>query len=188
MLTRHPEVSVRVSQNLTAARENVTEAQIRNWFAEIKEYLMSKKLFDITINHPDRVFNADQAAFFMQRKGEKVLAKKGGESIYTASNNNEKENLTVLVTANTAGSFASPMIVFSYERVPSYVSASVPSNWGIGRSDTGWMSGATFFAYITNIFLPWLQENNIKRPILFFVDGHVSHMTPPIEILFSKWN
>ncbi|KAJ8935243.1 hypothetical protein NQ314_012918 [Rhamnusium bicolor] len=65
-----------------------------------------------------------------------------------------------MVTANTAGSFAPPMIVFSYERVPSYVSASVPSNWGIGRSDTGWMCGATFFEYITNIFLPWLQENN----------------------------
>ncbi|KAJ8931636.1 hypothetical protein NQ314_015430 [Rhamnusium bicolor] len=151
-LRRHPEVSVRVSQNLTAARENVTEAQIRNWFAEIKEYLMSKKLFDITINHPDRVFNADEAAFFHAAKGREI-------------------------TANAAGSFAPPMIVFSYERVPSYVSASVPSNWGIGRSDTGWMCGATFFEYITNIFLPWLQENNIKRPILFFVDGHVSHMT-----------
>ncbi|KAH1021814.1 hypothetical protein HUJ04_011299 [Dendroctonus ponderosae] len=47
-LRRHPEISPRVAQNLTPARENVSERQLRNWFSEVKEYLISKGLFEIT--------------------------------------------------------------------------------------------------------------------------------------------
>lgn len=89
----------------------------------------------------------------------------------------EKENLTVLVTANAAGKLPPPMIVFSYVRVPSYISESIPKEWGIGTSENGWMCGPTFYCYITNIFVPWLDREHIERPILLFMDGHVSHMT-----------
>lgn len=30
---------------------------------------------------------------------------------------------------------------------------------------------------MTNIFEPWLTPKNIQRPILFFLDGHKSHLT-----------
>lgn len=175
-LKRHPELSERISQNLTTSRESVTEIQIRNWFTEIKEYLLSKNLYQLT-SQPERVFNADEAAFFLQPKGERVIVKKGEKNVYFAGNKDEKENLTVLVTANAAGTIAPPMVVFSYARIPSHIANSIPSTWAIGRSENGWMCGATFFEYITNIFLPWLKNENIERPILFFVDGHVSHMT-----------
>lgn len=39
------------------------------------------------------------------------------------------------------------------------------------------MVSETFFEYIANGVHVWLNENNIKRPILLFVDGHKSHMT-----------
>lgn len=32
--------------------------------------------------------------------------------------NDEKENLTVLITANAEGAFAPPMPVFNYQRLP----------------------------------------------------------------------
>lgn len=175
-LRRHPELSVRIAQNLTTSREKVTEAQIRNWFEEIKAYMIEKNLYEIT-NQPERIFNADEAAFFLQPKGDRVLVKKGERNVYSAGNNDEKENLTVLVTANAAGRIAPPMVLFSYERIPSYISSSIPTTWGIGRSESGWMCGATFYEYITNVFVPWVLKENIPRPILLFIDGHVSHMT-----------
>lgn len=175
-MKRHPNISERVSQNLTPARENVCELQLRQWFREIEEYLKSKNLFEITKN-PRRVFNSDESAFFLQPKGDKVLAKKGDKSVYNAGTNDEKENLTVLVTASAAGEFAPPMIIFKYERIPSHIALSVNKSWGIGRSESGWMCGPTFYEYVTNVFVPWLDKQKIERPILLFIDGHVSHMT-----------
>lgn len=85
--------------------------------------------------------------------------------------------MTVLVTANANGNLAPPMIVFKYERIPGYISSSVNPKWGIGRSESGWMCGPTFYEYITNIFDPWLDEMKIERPVILFIDGHASHMT-----------
>lgn len=175
-MKRHPNISERVAQNLTPARENVCELQLRQWFREIEEYLKSKNLFEITTD-PRRVFNSDESAFFLQPKGDKVLAKKGDKSVYNAGTNDEKENLTVLVTASAAGEFAPPMIIFKYERIPSHIALSVNKSWGIGRSESGWMCGSTFYEYVTNVFVPWLDKQKIERPILLFIDGHVSHMT-----------
>lgn len=47
-------------------------------------------------------------------------------------NNDEKECLTVVITANAAGDVAPPMIVFRYERIPKELALSVPESWGIG--------------------------------------------------------
>lgn len=174
-LNRHPEISQRVSQNLTPSRESVTENQILNWFTEIKEYLESKHLFDITRN-PNRIFNADESAFYLSPKEGKVLATKGNKNVYRSAGD-EKENVTVLLTANAAGKIAPPMIVLAYERIPAAISQSVPTGWGLGTSENGWMCSSTFYEYMTNIFSPWLIKENIEKPVLFFVDGHVSHLT-----------
>ncbi|KAJ4437827.1 hypothetical protein ANN_13765 [Periplaneta americana] len=171
----HPELSERVAQNLTTARANLTEEQVRNWFSEVHKYLRDKSILDIT-NDPNRVFNADESAFFLQPKGEKVITKKGSKVVYSIGND-EKENLTVLMTANAAGKLAPPMIVFSYAKIPSLIANSIPTTWGIGRSESGWMCGPTFYEYMTNVFYPWLIQEEIQRPIIFFIDGHVSHMT-----------
>lgn len=182
-LKRHPKITQRVSQNLTPSRENVTEEQIRQWFDEVKTYLESKQLTNI-LDDPTRVFNCDESAFFLQPKGGKVLAKRGASSVYTAGTNDDKENLTVLVTANAAGDLGPPMIVFKYERIPAHIAQSVynvDKTWGIGRSESGWMCGSTFYEYITNVFVKWLDNHQIKRPIVLFVDGHVSHMTMPLS-------
>lgn len=71
------------------------------------------------------------------------------------------------------------MIVFSYERIPSEIAESVPGEWAIGKSESGWMSGELFFEYVSNVFHPWIEKENIKKPVILFIDGHVSHLTLP---------
>lgn len=112
----------------------------------------------------------------MAPKPGKVLAKKGHKHVYSSSGD-EKDNLTVLITGNAAGQLAPPMVVFNYERIPAAISLNFPEKWGIGRSESGWMCGSTFYEYMTNIFEPWLTQQNIERPVLLFLDGHKSHLT-----------
>lgn len=87
----------------------------------------------------------------------------------------EKDNLTVLLTANADGQVAPPMILFNYSRVPTPITLSIPSSWEIENSDSDWMYSATFYEYIAIIFVAWLDNEKIKRPI--FIDGHKSHRT-----------
>lgn len=62
---------------------------------------------------------------------------------------------TVLITDNAAGDLAPLLVVFKYERIPWKVAYSVPESWGIGKSDTGWMTRETFFDFLGNVFHPW---------------------------------
>lgn len=183
-LKRHPEVSERLSQNLTSSREAVTQDQICKWFSEIQRYFEENNLEDI-LKDPTRIFNTDESAFFLNPNPGHVLVKKGDKNVYSISGN-EKENLTVLMTANAEGIFAPPMIVFAYERIPKQVSDSVPETWGIGKSENGWMCSSTFYEYITNIFHPWLIQNKIKLPVIFFLDGHASHLTKHLSDFCSQ--
>lgn len=114
------------------------------------------------------------------------MVKKGDKTIYTFINNDEKECLTTLVTCSAAGELAPPMIVYSYKRIPKQIVDKVPNNWGIGRSDNGWMTGETFFEYIANIFHPWLISNKVKLPVILFLDGHTSHLTMAVSEFCSK--
>lgn len=53
----------------------------------------------------------------------------------------------------------------------------MPDDWVFGRSESGWMRAETFFEYVANGMNDWITKNNVKRPVLFFVDGHKSHMS-----------
>lgn len=124
-----------------------------------------------------RVFNTDETAFFLCPKGIKALIRKGDKTAYNFINNDEKECLTTLITANAAGMLVPPMIMFNYERIPAHISNLMPHGWGIGKSESGWMTGQSFYEFVANIFHPWIITNNIELPVVLFVDGHSSHLT-----------
>lgn len=187
-LKRHPILTQRVSQNLTRTRAGVTEANIKNWFNEIKEYLEAKNIFDIVLNFGNRVFNCDETAFFLSPADNKVLARKGQKIVHNIINSDEKENLTTLLMGNAAGEVAPPMVVVNLKRIPKSMTESVPSSWAIGRSDNGWMTSQTFFEYFSMVFYPWLLEKKFEFPIIVFMDGHVSHLTLPLSEFCSDKN
>ncbi|XP_022835853.1 tigger transposable element-derived protein 1-like [Spodoptera litura] len=175
-LKRHPELIPRQPQNLTSSRAAVTTSQLKNWYKEVSMYLQENNHTNI-LAEPHRIFNMDETAFFFNPKGNKVLAPKGEKSVYQQVNSDEKECFTVLLGGNAAGQVLPPMVIFKYLRIPRELSLSVPATWGIGRSDSGWMTMETFYEYICNIFDKWLNDNGIQKPVILFMDGHTSHMS-----------
>ncbi|KAI4472143.1 homeobox-like domain superfamily [Holotrichia oblita] len=110
-LKRHPELSERVTQNLTKGRSEVTEQKLRGWFDEIQQYFTSKNLEDV-FEDPRRVYNCDETAFFLAPKGVKCLVQKGDKTPYCFISNDDKECLTCLITANANGEILPPMVVY----------------------------------------------------------------------------
>ncbi|KAJ8887516.1 hypothetical protein PR048_013732 [Dryococelus australis] len=145
-------------------------------FEEINNYLKESNYENI-LEKPERVFNLVASAFFLNPKGNKVLRAKGEKNVYQQVNADEKECLTLLVTGNGNEDLAPTSVVFKYERVPHELADSVPKHWGIGKSETGWMTAPLFFEVITNIFYPFLVEKKIPLPVIVFIYGHASHLT-----------
>ncbi|XP_063232471.1 uncharacterized protein LOC134536610 [Bacillus rossius redtenbacheri] len=175
-INRNPTLSLRTPQNLTASRASVSHENIKAWFQEVDSYVNENGLQTLLLD-TNRIFNADETAFFLNPKGSKVLAQKGDKSIYQQVNTDEKECLTVLITGNAAGKVCPPLVCFKYERLPQDIVSSMPAHWGIRKSPNGWMTGEVIFEYMSNIFYPWLVEENIVLPVLFFIEGHSSHLT-----------
>ncbi|XP_030751595.1 uncharacterized protein LOC115879086 isoform X2 [Sitophilus oryzae] len=117
-LRRHQKLAPRISQDLSSARNNLTENRIRQWFIEVGAFLEESNYLRIS-DDPGRVFNCDETAFFLspkgpnQTKGDKVLVRKGDRTVYSFVSNSEKECLTTLVTCSASGQILPSMIVFN---------------------------------------------------------------------------
>lgn len=175
-LKRHPDIVPRTSEGVTQSSACVSEKDIRRWFEEIRQYLTETGLFDI-LNEASRVFNGDESGFQLCPKTGKVLAIKGTKNVYNIDSNNSKECITVMFTFSASGETCPPMVVYKYQRIPQKVAEGIPDEWGVGRSDNGWMTSELFFKYIANVFYPYLKKQGIKLPVIYFLDGHKTHIT-----------
>lgn len=70
-----------------------------------------------------------------------------------------------------------PLIIYPYKRVPTHVISSIPDGLKWLKSDSGWMTTDVFHQYIKDIFHPSLVAENVKFPIVLYVDGHRTHLT-----------
>ncbi|XP_023246738.1 uncharacterized protein LOC111643340 [Copidosoma floridanum] len=181
---RHPNLSIRTVQNLSAARASVTQESLKEWFREQEDYLKSKNLLNMS---PSSIFNCDETSIILNPSVNKVLTEKGARSVYNIVSS-EKECLTVLFMYSASGVRAPPMVMYSYKgSIPTKVIKNTPSGWGLGISDNGWMTTESFYEYITNVFYPWLLEESIEFPVVIYLDGHSSHMTLPL-VFFCREN
>lgn len=175
-LRRHPSITKRHAEVISKARAAVTEHKIRQWFEELRQFLEDANSTDL-MNNPDRIFNLDETGVQMCPKAGLILGPKNYRATYDIASGKEKECLTVLCNFSASGEIVPPFIVYPLKRISKEIVNSVPDDWGIGRSDSGWMTGQTFLCYVKEIFLPWVKSKNIELPILLLVDGHKSHIS-----------
>lgn len=175
-MRRHPDISQRHTEVINMGKARVTEEKIKQWHESLKDHLVQENALSI-LEDPSRIFNADESGFYTNPKSGLMLGPRGLNDFYEISKGPEKESITVLVTLNAVGEIYPPMVVYPHERIPQEICRNTPEGWINGRSTSGWMTGPTFFSYIANDFLPEVKRRNIQLPILFFIDGHKSHLT-----------
>lgn len=178
-MKRHPEIASAV-QNLTSSSSAITDQKIKNWFSEVNNYLKTNN-FDDALLDPKRIFNCGEISFFLCPKGDdKVLLRNRQKCM------DEKDCITTLIMCRANGDLPPPMIVHPCKRITASIALKSPSEWAIGRSESGLITRENFFEYIANIFLPWLRKSNVPLPILLFVDGHSSPLSMPLSDLCSQ--
>lgn len=184
-LRRHPSIKQKHAESVSKARAAVTRDRLENWFDEILNYLKEGKL-DSILEDPGRIFNGDEAGFKLCPTSGKVLGPaKNAEDFYERVSS-EKEQITVMAAFSASGTTVPPMLIFPYKKMPKKIVESVPDTWGLGRSESGWMNSEVFYEFISNHFLPYLKNEKIVRPVIFFVDGLKSHLTKYVSELCDQ--
>ncbi|XP_074040924.1 uncharacterized protein [Leptinotarsa decemlineata] len=141
-LKRHPNIRQKYAESVSKARAIVTQDRIESWFDEISSYLREEN-YECILNDSSRIFNGDEVGFSLCPKSGKVLGPAKNKEDFYVRVTFEKEQLTVMATFSADGKCVPPMIIFPYKRVPHAIAESVPENWGLGRSDSGWMTAET---------------------------------------------
>ncbi|KAJ4437777.1 hypothetical protein ANN_13715 [Periplaneta americana] len=114
-MKRNPVISEKHAENLTRSRASVTKKSIEKWFQEVELTLTADGFRDV-LNHPRRIFNADESGFLLCPKSGKVLGPRGRGDFYHQVPNNEKEQLTVMGCFSASGETVPPMVIFPYKR------------------------------------------------------------------------
>lgn len=185
-LNRHPNLARRVPSVLPKHRAAVSECQIKRWFTEIQEYIEADG-YRYVLKDPSRIFNMDETAVRTIPTKEVVLAGTGTRHLYARVGNSDKESYTALFAANAFGTLAPTLMLFPYkQRIPGEIFNNLPPNWAAGRTESGWMNRDTFYLYLRDVFHPWLLREKIALPVIVFVDGHKSHVSPLTTELCRK--
>ncbi|KAJ8892531.1 hypothetical protein PR048_005112 [Dryococelus australis] len=77
---RNPGLTLRTPQNLTVSCAAVTQEKIASWFEEVGAYLKGSDI-ETVLTNPQRIFNANETAFFLNPKGSKIIARKGDKTL-----------------------------------------------------------------------------------------------------------
>ena len=103
---------------------------------------------------------------------------------FTLAPGPEKSNLTFLGTVSADGKFVTPMVIYLYMRVPKDIYNSVPKDFFIATSESGWMRAETFYEFIANAFNPYLVEKAIKSQSssLWTVTNPICLVKSPISV------
>lgn len=173
-LQRHPDLSIRKPEGVTNASANVTEYDIRKWFKEVKEILAEEGV-DHLLNEPSRLLNGDEACFWLDPTADRVIAKRGERNVYKVDQGPSKKNITTMFTCAADGTMYPPCVVLPYKKIPMQVIQSVPSDWGLGKTDSGWMTRECFLQYVKKVLHPQIVRAKIPLPVIYFIDGHSSH-------------
>ena len=180
-MDKHKELAVRIPERVSKARAGVSEASIRLWFEDLKNNIETQNLSEMMAD-PNRIYNCDETNIQLAPNTGKVIGIKGQRNTYEVSPAPEKSNLTFVGTFSAAGDIVEPTLIFPYKRIPKDIIDSMPDTIKAARTESGWMTSEAFFNFIVEVFNKYLEEKNITKPVILFIDGHSSHLTMQLSV------
>jgi len=170
-LSRHPRVSIKSPEGLSAARAvGMNKTVIFKWFDSYEE-LMNK--LDIK-ESPTHIWNLDESGFQDHFVPKKAVGEKG-QPLYQVTGGEKGETVTVLPVFNALGDFGPIMVIFKGLRMKSDWATGSPPNAIIRCSKDGYINKELFVEFGEQFVKFLAKKDNSKKHVLI-MDGHGSHI------------
>ncbi len=178
-MKRHSlEISVRKSQSVSKSSACVTMGQIENWFKGCREYISKNFPGGLdALADPKRKFNCDETGCPLDAKTNRigVLARRGSKQVFQVQQGT-KQQITTEVCFNAAGDMMPPFFVFPGQRMGANINFEDFDVAYRALTPNGWMDQDTFVLFLERVD-QFIEELKIKKPVILFFDGHISHMS-----------
>ena len=170
-MSRHPELSLRKPEGLSAARAAMLNPKtIGDHFTKLGEVLDKTDLK----SKPCQIYNLDETGLSLVHTPSKVISTKGKKTVQSRTSADRGENVTVLVCANAQGTVLPPFIIFKGKRLSPGLTHNAPPGTLFGVSNSSFINSELFETWFSRMFIPSLTPS---RPVLLILDGHYSHIT-----------
>ncbi|KAF0729643.1 hypothetical protein AaE_009356 [Aphanomyces astaci] len=151
---RHKDLTNRVAQVISRARNSVDEAGVDRMFNSVHKTVIENKLT------ADRIFNMDETAFASRRKSSTVIALKGSQNVW-AKTVSPSFHLSIVACVSASGNIMPPLFLFPGETVAKNLS---------------------FESSVVNATVTTSPKESLTvlRPVLLIFDGLAAHFSSDI--------
>ena len=168
---RHPCISVRKPESLSAARSTMlNENVVSTYFDKLGECL---GYFGLK-NRPSQIFNMDESGFSTVHKPGKIVGRRGKKGVHSKTSGERGENISVVCCVSAQGQALPPMIIFKGERISQGLIGNAPPGTLFACSKKSFIDKDLFYMWFEKIFLTHLPAT---RPVILIMDSHKSHMS-----------
>lgn len=177
-LRRHPELSPRTPQPLSAARmKGFTKENVDRFF-DVYEVEMAKIKFN-----PTRLFNVDETGVtIVQHKTSQIIGKKGKRQIATLSSAERGHLITVVTCMSASGQHMPPKIIWPRKNMKMELMNGTPPGCTYSCHESGWIQSDSFTEWFMEFIK--LTRPTEEDPVVLVLDGHYSH-TRNLEVILA---
>ena len=147
----------------------MTTEVVDKYFACLKTTLEDNSL----TNAPCQLFNFDKTFLPLNIPCSKVIARKNAGYVYVQSRGTYLRTHRTLCCASAAGIAHLPMIIYCKSFLGDNYRFGGPDDAVYARSESRWIDSELFLLWMKKVLL---RHCSSQRPIIFFVDGHASHI------------
>ena len=163
-----------------------TEEYIRSWFNDLKAYMKELGCSNI-FDNPSKIFNCVENSLKFCPKSKKVIGFTNWKNVFLTDRMDptsgcKKSDISFLGTFAADGKMITPMVIYPYPRLPYDVVETVPEEMYISGSNRkcrfpGDTTSDTFLEFLLQVFNPWLEKNEVLKPVIMFVDLDNIHVS-----------
>lgn len=177
---RHPEISLRQPETVSAARAMAfNRPQVQKFFNTLEMTLEKEKI------GIDRIYNMDESGLSTVQRPPKIFAKTGRKQVGSLTSAERGHHVTCVCCMNGVGNFVPPALIFPRKnRKQELLDALPPGSLGLFH-ETGWMTADTFVLWLEH-FQNFVKAS-LESKVLLLLDGHTSHKSLK-ALTFAKSN
>ena len=159
-IKRH-NLTKRISNNIKAARAEVTRDVIKNYFSHSEKWV---------IVPPECIYNFEETNV-TDDPGTKTVICRRGRNRVKRKVNHSKTSISVMFCGNATGEFIPPMVVYKSEYCY--------ENWTTGDYNNRWFDSRMFETWFFKQFIPSIRKHQRKQVVLIG-DNLGSHFSPKV--------
>ena len=174
-------LTLRATMEISKGRQILSLDDLVAWQKDTEAGLVNNEVVAECFNDAGRVFNQDETSVQVGTGSSKVLAVKGTKVLYNFSGSS-REHVTASYIVSASGGCVPVRIIYkgvrnmAAQHLKNFPTTGQSGSWKFGVTANGYVTREAFIDILKDLD-EYLEEKNVKRPVILFMDGQKGHIS-----------